>query len=183
MSMDRRLFVSQSLFSTGALLTGLRGLDGARSESGIRDAASTRPGGQPRPLRILILGGTGFIGPHQVRYAVRRGHHVTVFNRGRRQVDLPGAVAHLQGDRNGQLEALRGGRWDVAIDNPTTLPKLVRDVGRVLRGNVDRFVFISTASVYAARAKPGMDESGGWRPTRVPIRSPRRASRPSCTAR
>lgn len=55
----------------------------------------------PRPLRLLILGGTGFIGPHEVRYAVSRGHKVTVFNRGRRQANLPTEVEHLQGDRNG----------------------------------------------------------------------------------
>src|SRR5215468_760020 len=81
------------------------------------------------PLRILILGGTGFIGPHQVKYAVSRGHEVTVFNRGRRQADLPASVIHLQGDRNGQLDALKGKTWDVVIDNPTSLPKWVRDVG------------------------------------------------------
>lgn len=112
----------------------------------------------PRPLGLLILGGTGFIGPHEVRYAVSRGHKVTVFNRGRRQTSLPTEVEHLQGDRNGQLDALKGRAWDVCIDNPTTLPKWVRDAAAILKGNVRRYVFISTISVYAHYKHAGMDE-------------------------
>ena len=116
---------------------------------------------QTRPLRILILGGTGFIGPFQVRYALNRGHHVTVFNRGiTHPGELPNDVEQLIGDRNGRLEALKGRQWDVVIDNPTTLPKWVRDVAQILKGNVDRYVFISTLSVYAEQSWAGMDESG-----------------------
>jgi 2'-hydroxyisoflavone reductase len=111
-------------------------------------------------LRILILGGTGFTGPHQVRYALERGHHVTLFNRGRRPQPWPGNVVELVGDRNtGDLKSLESGEWDVCIDNPTTLPFWVRDAGRVLKGRVRQFVFISTVSVYAANDKPGQDES------------------------
>src|ERR1700756_1954036 len=87
----------------------------------------------PRRLRILILGGTGFIGPHEVDYALARGHRLTLFNRGRSPHAWPGAVEELIGDRNtGDLKALEGGTWDVCIDNPTTLPFWVRDAGRVL---------------------------------------------------
>jgi 2'-hydroxyisoflavone reductase len=111
------------------------------------------------PLRILILGGTGFIGPYQVRYAVSRGHEVTVFNRGRRQADLPSTVKHLQGDRNGQLDALKGQTWDVVIDNPTSLPKWVRDAATILKGNVKQYVFISTISVYQPFGRSGADET------------------------
>jgi 2'-hydroxyisoflavone reductase len=114
---------------------------------------------QPAKLRILILGGTGFIGPYQVRYAVSRGHEVTVFNRGRRQADLPASVIHLQGDRNGDLESLKGKNWDVVIDNPTSLPKWVRDVGPVLKGNTKHYIFISTISVYAPIGKSNGDET------------------------
>lgn len=115
---------------------------------------------QPRKaLRILILGGTGFTGPHQVRYALSRGHQVTLFNRGKQPHEWPGAVEELIGDRNtGDLKALEGREWDVCIDNPTTLPFWVRDAGRVLHGKIRHFVFISTISVYADNLKPA-DES------------------------
>jgi 2'-hydroxyisoflavone reductase len=105
-------------------------------------------------MRLLILGGTGFIGPHQVRYALARGHYVTVFNRGRQKEAWPGPVEELIGDRNSDLKALKGGDWDVCIDNPTSLPAWVRDAASVLKGHVDQYVFISTISVYAANDKP-----------------------------
>src|SRR6202171_423653 len=112
------------------------------------------------PLRILILGGTGFTGPYQVRYALSRGHKVTTFNRGKTHPgELPNEVEQLVGDRNGKLDALKDRQWDVAIDNPTTLPAWVRDAAQVLKGNVERYVFISTISVYADTSKPGTDES------------------------
>jgi 2'-hydroxyisoflavone reductase len=115
-----------------------------------------RPG---KPLRILILGGTGFTGPHQVRYALSRGHQITLFNRGKQPHEWPGTVEELIGDRNtGDLKALEGREWDVCIDNPTTLPFWVRDAGRVLHGKVKHYVFISTLSVYADNLKPA-DES------------------------
>ena len=108
-----------------------------------------------RKLRILILGGTGFIGPHQVRYALARGHEVTLFNRGREPDAWNGQVEELIGDRNtGDLKALEGRAWDVCIDNPTTLPFWVRDAGKALAGRVGQYVFISTISVYASDATP-----------------------------
>jgi 2'-hydroxyisoflavone reductase len=123
------------------------------------------PGGEavrkaPRPLRILILGGTGFTGPHQVRYALARGHRLTLFNRGRHPREWPAPVEELVGDRNtGNLEALKGREWDVCIDNPTTLPFWVRDAGQVLAGKVRQYVFISTLSVYASDKEAGQDET------------------------
>ena len=125
----------------------------------------TRPGRleagspAPRPLRILVLGGTGFIGPHQVRYALARGHQLTLFNRGRRPQAWPARVEELVGDRNtGDLSALAGREWDVCIDNPTTLPFWVRDAGQALKGRVRHYVFVSTVSAYASDARPGQDE-------------------------
>src|SRR6184192_2288298 len=112
-----------------------------------------------KPLRILILGGTGFTGPYQVRYALSRGHKVTTFNRGKTHPgELPMEVEQLIGDRNGQLEALKNRQWDVAIDNPTTLQGWVRDAAQILKGNVERYVFISTISVYADTSN-GVDET------------------------
>ena len=130
-------------------------------------AASANPLLRPRgrKLRILILGGTGFIGPHQVRYALARGHQVTLFNRGRQKETWPGPVEELIGDRNsGDLKALAGREWDVCIDNPTTLPFWVRDAGAALRGKVGQYIFISTISVYAASDAPGADESASLAP-------------------
>lgn len=132
-------------------------------------AALTRPqasggvqsvGRADKPLRILILGGTGFIGPHQVRYAVARGHKVTLFNRGRTNPGLFPDVEQLEGDRNGKLDALKGRDWDAVIDNPATLPRWVRDAGQLLKDHAKQYMFISTVSVYSDTSKPGMDETG-----------------------
>jgi 2'-hydroxyisoflavone reductase len=112
-----------------------------------------------KKLRILVLGGTGFIGPRQVNYALSRGHEVTVFNRGRQGNPWEGKVEELLGDRNaGDLSALAGRSWDVCIDNPTTLPFWVRDAGKALAGKIGQYVFISTISVYAKNDRPA-DES------------------------
>jgi 2'-hydroxyisoflavone reductase len=114
----------------------------------------------PKSLRILILGGTGFTGPNQVRYAISRGHKVTVFNRGRTHPgELPKEAEQLIGDRNGQLDALKGRTWDVVIDNPATLPVWVRDAAQILKGNAERYVYISSTAVYADTSKQDMDET------------------------
>ena len=152
MALQRR-----QLLSAAALALPAVGLPGAASAA---DASAERK----QRLRILILGGTGFTGPHQVRYALARGHHVTLFNRGRQPRAWPGEVVELTGDRNtGDLRALENGDWDVCIDNPTTLPFWVRDAGRVLRDRVRHYVFISTISVYAANDKAD-DESAAVLP-------------------
>jgi 2'-hydroxyisoflavone reductase len=115
----------------------------------------------PKPLRILILGGTGFTGPHQVRYAVSRGHKVTVFNRGKTNPNsVPAGVERLQGDRsNGTLDALKNREWDAVIDVPSTLPRWVRDAATLLKDSAGQYVFVSTISVYKDNSKPGMDET------------------------
>ncbi len=122
--------------------------------------AAPEPQKAPKPLKILILGGTGFTGPFQVKYALARGHKVTVFNRGKTHAGtLPDGVEQLIGDRNGQLDALKGRKWDVVIDNPTMLPKWVHDAAAILQGNVERYVFISTISVYGSVGQPDTDET------------------------
>lgn len=154
MTTNRRTFLKLSAMAGGTAALG--SLPGA---SAMFDTAMKTK--SVKPLRILILGGTGFTGPFQVKYALSRGHKVTVFNRGRTHPGiLPKEVEQLIGDRNGQLDALKGRQWDVVIDVPTTLPVWVRDAAQILKGNVDRYVFVSTVSVYADNSKPGMDESG-----------------------
>src|SRR5947208_3020211 len=150
MSTRRDFLKLSAMFGGGAALGLLPGV-----------SALAKSGAPAKPLRMLILGGTGFTGPQQVQYALSRGHHVTVFNRGRTHPgELPKEVEQLIGDRNGKLDALKGRTWDVCIDIPTTLPVWVRDAAQILKGNVDRYVFISTISVYSDNSKPGMDESG-----------------------
>ncbi len=159
MSTSRRdLFKLGALAAASAALPSFASASSSSVGTGIPRAA--------RPLDILILGGTGFTGPFQVQYALARGHRVTLFNRGRRpSPEWQGEVEQLHGDRNtGDLAALRGRRWDVCIDNPTTLPFWVRDAGEVLRGNIGQYLFISTISVYADGSKPGMTEEAALAP-------------------
>lgn len=106
-------------------------------------------------MRILILGGTGFTGPEQVDYALERGHHVTLFNRGRTRPGLfKGKVQEeLIGDLNNDVSALKGKEFDVIIDNPTTLPLWVRNVAEVMKGRTKHYIFISTLSAYASNAQ------------------------------
>jgi 2'-hydroxyisoflavone reductase len=146
MKTTRRQFIKVSGTAAGAFALGMRSTTVLAEKS-------------VKPLRILILGGTGFTGPYQVRYALSRGHKVTTFNRGKTHPgELPKEVEQLIGDRNGQLDALRDRQWDVAIDNPTTLPAWVRDAAQILKGSVERYVFISTISVYADTGQ-GVDET------------------------
>ena len=114
----------------------------------------------PKSLNLLILGGTGLTGPFQVRYALARGHKVTVFNRGRHNDRLPAGVTELTGDRNlHQLDQLKGKSWDAVIDNPTSVPFWVKDAGEVLRDKTKQYVFISTISVYETKGQTTLDES------------------------
>jgi 2'-hydroxyisoflavone reductase len=144
------------LAGAGAMTLAVRPAGAAVGEPQATPAA----GSATKSLRILILGGTGFTGPHQVRYALARGHKLTLFNRGRRPKEWPAPVEELVGDRNkGDLKALAGREWDVCIDNPTTLPFWVRDAGQVIKGRVGQYVFISTLSVYPSDKEPGQDET------------------------
>ncbi|HEV2915610.1 MAG TPA: NAD-dependent epimerase/dehydratase family protein [Pyrinomonadaceae bacterium] len=163
MSINRRNFIKLSAATGGVMSLGQfsPGTTGRAAHEARHSVEQNAGAATSKPLRILILGGTGFTGPHQVRYALSRGHKVTVFNRGRTHPgETPKEVEQLIGDRNGKLDALKGRKWDVVIDNPTTLPVWVRDAARILKGNAERYVFISTISVYSDTSKPGMDESG-----------------------
>lgn len=127
-----------------------------------------------RPLNLLFLGGTGFLGPHQVEYALARGHRVTLFNRGRSAAQLYGDRAELLiGDRDAKvgdgLKALAGTRtWDAVIDNSGYIPRHVRDTATLLQGRVARYAFVSTMSVYD-RNRPGrVDERWPMLPLQDP---------------
>lgn len=110
------------------------------------------------PKQLLVLGGTGFIGPHLVRLAASRGHRVSIFTRGRRQADLPASVERLIGDRDGKLEALTGRRWDAVIDDSATNPDWVRQSTGQLASS-GRYLFTSSTGVYYPYLRQGLTEA------------------------
>ena len=111
-------------------------------------SASTWSGDPSKPKKLLILGGSGFIGPPMVRYAVERGHEVTIFTRGKTAAELPD-VEQLIGDRTGDLDALKGRHWDVVLDNNARDYRWVDLTTKLLRDQVDHYVYVSSISAYA----------------------------------
>lgn len=108
-------------------------------------------------MKILILGGTLFLGKHIVESALREGHEVTLFNRGNRHELFP-EVEKIVGNRDSDLEVLKGRKWDVVIDTCGYIPRIVEKSAEVLKNNVGLYVFISTISVYKDFSKPGVTE-------------------------
>ena len=166
MSTSRRDFIKASAAAGGALGLGVVPRMGfAASHSPSHETSETSVQRASAPLNILILGGTGFTGPEQVDYALARGHKVTLFNRDKTRPGLfKGKVEHLLGDLNDNVAALRGKKFDVVIDNPTTFPAWVRNVANELKGNVGQYIFISTISVYPDNSVPNADEDAATTP-------------------
>lgn len=157
---SRRGFLQTSLALGAAMASG--GLAPA-----LASAQSAPNGGSTggKPLRILILGGTAFIGPAFVEQALQRGHSITVFNRGiteKRKGSLGDDVERLVGDRdpgkgNG-LSALKGKSWDVVLDNSGFYPRHVKASAELLAPNIKQYIFVSSISVYARSDRPNADE-------------------------
>ena len=110
-------------------------------------------------MKLLILGGTKFLGRHLVEEALARGHEVTLFNRGQLNPELFPEVEKLRGDRDGGLEALRGRRWDAVVDTSGFSPRVVRDSARLLADSVEHYTFVSSQSAYRDTSVPGVDEN------------------------
>lgn len=110
-------------------------------------------------MRILILGGTVFVGRSLVEAALHKGHKVTLFNRGKSGPDLFPWAETLSGDRDGGLDILKGRRWDAVIDTSGYVPRVVRQSTEMLKDQVEHYTFISTISVYEEPITPGADES------------------------
>jgi 2'-hydroxyisoflavone reductase len=110
-------------------------------------------------LRLLVLGGTKFLGRAAVEEALVRGHEVTLFNRGQTNPELFPEAEKLRGDRDGELAALGGREWDAVIDPSGYVPRVVRASASLLAGSVGHYVFVSSGSVYAEPYAPGYDES------------------------
>jgi 2'-hydroxyisoflavone reductase len=147
---NRRRFVLDALAATAALSLPLHRLAAFASHDATRTVA---------PKKILILGGTGFIGPHLVRRAVAHGHTVSTFTRGRRDAELPDSVERLIGDRNGKLDALMGRDWDAVIDDSATNPEWVRQSTALLADHAGRYLFTSSTGVYYPYLAKGLKES------------------------
>ncbi len=114
--------------------------------------ASEAPRLSRHPLKILILGGTSFLGPHQIAYAMQRGHTITTFTRGRTKPTIHKKlfkdVEQLIGDRKDNLEALKGRKWDAVIDNSGMRVSWARDTAELLKDQVELYLFTSSTGVY-----------------------------------
>jgi nucleoside-diphosphate-sugar epimerase len=108
-------------------------------------------------MKLLIIGGTRFLGRYVVTSALERGHEITLFNRGTHP--SPTNVETIQGDRHTDIAKLRGRRWDAVIDTFGMLPSAVRSAAEVLSDSVDRYVFISSQNAYADVSTPGITET------------------------
>ncbi|MGI9238623.1 MAG: NAD-dependent epimerase/dehydratase family protein [Woeseiaceae bacterium] len=140
MKSSRREFIKTGALAGAAIATGLPTL----ADAGTADRRADDP------LSVLVLGGTGFIGPHMVREMLRRGHSVTLFNRGRTNSELFPDIETIKGDRDGGLQGLEGRSWSAVVDNSGYVPRHVQDSARLLAKNTERYLFISTLSVYAS---------------------------------
>jgi 2'-hydroxyisoflavone reductase len=110
-------------------------------------------------VKLLILGGTIFLGRHVADCALRRGHEVTLFHRGKHGADLFPEAERILGDRDGGLEALSGRTWDAVVDTSGYVPRVVRAAAEALADAVEHYAFVSSLSVYSDDSEPGQDES------------------------
>jgi 2'-hydroxyisoflavone reductase len=110
-------------------------------------------------MRILLIGGTKFLGRQTVSAALARGHEVTAFNRGNNKGNLPPGVRHVQGDRTADLSGLAEGEWDAVIDTCGYFPREVKATAELLAPRVGHYIFVSSISVYSDLSVPGINES------------------------
>ncbi len=129
---------------------------GLAASLGAANLFAARP---PAPRSILMLGGTGFLGPQVVEVALKRGHKVTLFNRGKTRPGLFPDVEKLRGDRDGDLKSLEGRKWDAVVDTSGNVPRIVKMSADLLAPNVGHYLYISSISVYKDTSKPGADET------------------------
>ena len=109
-------------------------------------------------MKLLVLGGTKFLGRVAVETALARGHELTLFNRGETNPGLFPDAEHLQGDRDGDLSALEGRSWDAVIDPSGFVPRLVRDSVQLLAGAIEQYTFVSSISVYEDYREPRAED-------------------------
>ena len=129
-------------------------------------------------MRLLVLGGTKFLGRAVVDAALARGHEVTLFNRGETAPDLYPELERLTGDRDGDLAALEGGEWDAVVDTSGYVPRIVRASAELLEPRAGRYLFVSSISVYADHSRPGRSEDAPWPSS---SRRPRTGAKPTAS--
>jgi len=163
MSLSRRRVIQGaaavgSLWAMGCATTGASGTAAPASEG--KGEQSSAPAA---PLRLLILGGTAFLGPALVEFARSRGHTVTLFNRGRTNPGLFPDVEKLAGDRDPNkgegLKALQGRTWDAVVDTSGYVPRVVQASAELLAPHVRHYAFVSSISVYKELDRHGLDET------------------------
>ena len=168
MTIDRRAFLAGAgMLGAGVAIGGIPG--GLRASP--RDNLASRKTRPRASKKFLILGGTGFIGPPMVRYAVERGHEVTIFTRGRSQADLPD-VERLIGDRADDLGALKGRTWDVVFDNNAQDYRWVKLTTELLRDSVEQYIFVSSISAYEGEAIGYEFADKPWSKSPIDIEAP-----------
>ena len=150
MAGDRRRFLKSALGAGAALALGSRPFSWAAEEKA--------KGGAGGGKRILILGGTRFLGPAVVNAAKERGHTLTLFNRGKTNPGMFPDLEKLVGDRDGKLDALKDRKWDAVVDTSGYVPRIVKMSAELLTPNVQQYVFISSISVYPETVPPHADE-------------------------
>ncbi len=110
-------------------------------------------------MKILIIGGTRFLGRYLVESALNRNHEVTLFNRGQSNPDLYPDIEQIHGDRDGELDKLGNRTWDAVIDTCGYYPRIVTDSAKYLSDKAQHYTFISSISAYADLSKPGVNEN------------------------
>ncbi|HEX5061497.1 MAG TPA: NAD-dependent epimerase/dehydratase family protein [Kofleriaceae bacterium] len=154
------MIIGRRRFVFGSLAAAATAACGSKSSSSPQPGPVPKPEHEkPAPKKILILGGTGFIGPHIINSAIARGHTMTMFNRGKTRPELFPDVEKLHGDRDGKLDELKGHQWDAVVDTSGYVPRIVKMSAELLAPNVKQYIFISSISVYAPGAPVGADES------------------------
>jgi 2'-hydroxyisoflavone reductase len=167
---NRREFLTAA--AAAGVGIGLAGCAGGSPDASADGAAvGTTPGLGPfadagvekaaRPLSILMLGGTGFLGPAEVEYALARGHTVTLFNRGQTNADMFPGVERLVGDRaSPDLSALEGRTWDAVMDTSANVATWVEATADALKDSVGRYLFVSSISAHTSNSILGQTEDG-----------------------
>jgi 2'-hydroxyisoflavone reductase len=109
-------------------------------------------------MKILVIGGTRFLGRTFVQTSIKSGHELTLFNRGKSNPDLFPDLEKITGDRDIDIALLQGRKWDIVVDTCGYVPRIVKKSAELLKDSVEKYIFISTINVYADYTKPGIDE-------------------------